>query len=167
VEPLVVEHLASAMENREEMRAACDKLRSTPERERAQWEAHLAALSAQEQRLERQRAGVYAMREAGETTAAQFAERRAAVEAELSAVRAEIAQVQSYLGEARDQDALWASVESFCEEMAGRLHESEGPECFTEPAHGHLSDPAGQRHVRVGHKERTECTEPCSGGSPL
>jgi hypothetical protein len=130
VEVLVVEHLAQCMENREEMRAAFDELRSTPERERAQWEAHLAALSAQEQRLERQRAGVYAMREAGETTAAEFAERRAAIEAELAAVRAEMAEVQGYLGQARDQEALWTSLERFCEEMAGRLRESEGPDRF-------------------------------------
>jgi hypothetical protein len=72
------------------------------------------------------------MREAGETTAAQFAERRAAVEAELARVRAEIAEVQRSLGAARDQAALWTSLERFCEEMAGRLRASEGPECFAQ-----------------------------------
>jgi hypothetical protein len=117
------------MENREEMRAAFDELRHAPERERGQWEAHLGALGAQ-QHLERRRAGVYAMREAGETTAAEFAERRAAVEAELDVVRAEMAQVQGYLGQARHQEALWVSLERFCEEMAGRLRGSEGPEHF-------------------------------------
>jgi hypothetical protein len=103
--------------------ASPEDLRRTPEREHGQHESHLAALGTQEQRLERQRAGVYAMREAGETTAAQFAERRAAVEAELAAVHAEMAQVQGYLGQARDQEALWTSLEAFCEEMAGRLRE--------------------------------------------
>jgi Recombinase zinc beta ribbon domain len=53
VEPLVVEHLASAMENRDEMRAAFEELRREPAQARGQWEAHLAALGAQEQRLER------------------------------------------------------------------------------------------------------------------
>jgi chromosome segregation ATPase len=130
VESLVVEHLASAMENREELRAAFEELRREPARARGQWEQHLVALGAEKQRLERQRDGVYAMREAGETTAAQFVERRAAVEAALAAVRAELAEVQQYLGQVRDQEALWTSLEAFCEEMAGRLRESEAPECF-------------------------------------
>src|SRR5205085_1833620 len=37
--------------------------------------------------------------------------------------------------------------------------------CLTEHAHGHSSDPAGQRHVRVGHKERTGRTEPLPDGA--
>jgi hypothetical protein len=141
------------MENRAEMRAAFEERRREPAQARGQWEAHLAALGAQKQRLERQRAGVYAMREAGETTAAQFAERRAAVEAELAAVRAEMAQVQAYLGQARDQEALWTSLEAFCKEMAGRLRESEGLECFERR----------QRTVQAlrGHRGRLSRPPPC------
>jgi site-specific DNA recombinase len=86
VEPLIVEHLAASLEDEAALRAAFEELRREPERERDQWEQRLATLVAQ-QRLENRRRGVYEMREAGETTAAEFSERRAAVEAELAAVR--------------------------------------------------------------------------------
>jgi septal ring factor EnvC (AmiA/AmiB activator) len=127
---VLVAHLARCLEDQEALRAAFEELRRTPQRERGQLEARLGELAAQEERLERQRAGVYAMREAGETTHAQFSERRAAVEAELSALRAQIAEVQGYLSQAHGQEGLWTSLEAFCREMAGRLRASERPEHF-------------------------------------
>ena len=70
------------------------------------------------------------MREDGEYTASEFAECKRQLTEQLAAVRAEIADAEGYLGEVRHQEALWVSLESFCREMASRLRESEGAECF-------------------------------------
>jgi site-specific DNA recombinase len=130
VEPLVVEYLAGCLEDEEALRAAFLELRSSPERERGQWEARLADLAAQEERARSRLRGAQEMREDGEYTAAEFAERKAQLTEEIAALRREMAEVQGYLGQARHQEGLWVSLEAFCREMAGRLRESEGPECF-------------------------------------